>query len=84
MSVSLIIAALWALAATIVAFLPMRLQYMPGFALLLAAPVLIGFLAYEHGIWVAALGLAAFISMFRNPLRYFWRKFRGLHTEVPK
>ncbi len=43
MSVSLTIAALWALAATCVALLPMRFQYVPGVALLIAAPFVIGF-----------------------------------------
>ena len=84
MSLSVGFAIAWVIASTIVAFLPMRAQYVPGFALLIAAPVLIGFLGYQHG-WIAGAGaLAAFISMFRNPLRYFWRKWRGLETEVPK
>ena len=83
-SLSVGLAIIWVFASTIVAFLPMRLQYVPGFALLIAAPVLIGFLGYQHG-WIAGAGaLAAFISMFRNPLRYFWRKWRGLETEVAK
>ncbi|MEM9582709.1 MAG: DUF2484 family protein [Pseudomonadota bacterium] len=84
MSISLIIAAVWALAATCVALLPMRFQYVPGFALLLAAPVVIGFIGVQHGVWVALLGLAAFISMFRNPLLYFYRKFKGETPEVPR
>lgn len=84
MSLSVTLAVVWVFASTIVAFLPMRLQYAPGFTLLIAAPLVIGFLGYQHGL-VAGLGaLAAFVSMFRNPLRYFWRKWRGLETEVPK
>lgn len=84
MSLSLILAALWALAATVVALLPMRLQYVPGVALLIAAPFMIVFIGYQHGVWVALLGLAAFVSMFRNPLIYFWRRFRGERPEIPK
>ena len=73
MSLSVALAIAWVFASTIVAFLPMRAQYVPGFALLVAAPVLIVFLGYQHG-WIAGAGaLAAFMSMFRNPLRYFWR-----------
>ena len=84
MSLSVALAIAWVFASTIVAFLPMRAQYVPGFALLVAAPVLIVFLGYQHG-WIAGAGaLAAFMSMFRNPLRYFWRKWRGLESEVPK
>ncbi len=78
MSLSLAMAIAWVFAATFVAFLPMRRQYLPGVALLLAAPVLIGFLGYQHGWFAAAGALAAFVSMFRNPLQYFWRKWRGI------
>ncbi|WP_298297309.1 DUF2484 family protein [uncultured Litoreibacter sp.] len=84
MSPSLILAALWAVAATLVALLPMRYQYVPGVTLLIAAPFLIGFIGYEHGIWFAALGLAAFASMFRNPLIYFYRRARGEKPEIPR
>lgn len=84
MSAPVIAAALWALAATATAFLPMRLQYVPGVALLVLAPVLIAWIWVAHG-WIAGLlALAAFVSMFRNPLRYFWRKWRGLEVDVPK
>ncbi len=83
-SLSLIIAALWAVAATVVALLPMRMQYVPGVALLVAAPLVIAFMGYENGLWVAVIGLLGFVSMFRNPLRYFWRKFRGQNPQVPR
>ena len=84
MSLSVILAIAWVFASTLVALLPMRLQYVPGFALLIAAPLLIGYIGYEHGLVPGLGALAAFVSMFRNPLRYFWRKWRGLETEVPK
>ncbi|MFY0690865.1 MAG: DUF2484 family protein [Paracoccaceae bacterium] len=74
MSAPLIVAAIWALMSTGVAFLPMRRQYAPGLVLLLAAPVITLWIGYEHGLWVAVAGLAAFISMFRNPLIYLWRR----------
>lgn len=77
MSLSVMLALAWVFASTVVAFLPMRLQYLPGGALLFAAPVLIVFLGYQHG-WIAGAGaLLAFLSMFRNPLRYFWGRWRG-------
>ena len=75
MSVALITGALWVVASAIVAMLPMQRQYVPGVALLIAAPFLILWIGWVHGwIWVAA-GLFAFLSMFRNPLRYIWRKY---------
>jgi hypothetical protein len=82
MSLSFILASLWVLAATVVAMLPMRRQYVPGSLLMAAAPVLIGFIGVQYGWIAAALALAGFISMFRNPLRFFWRKWRGLEVEV--
>ncbi len=75
---------LWVVAAAIVAMLPMRWQYPPGILLLLLAPVLIVWIGVVHGWVVAALGFAAFVSMFRRPLAYFWRKARGLPVTRPE
>ena len=83
MSLSLRLGCFWVLGATIVAMLPMRRQYVPGVGLLIAAPVLIGFIGWQHGWIFAALGLAGFVSMFRNPLRYFWRRARGETPQLP-
>lgn len=84
MTLSAILAALWVIASAIVALLPMKRQYVPGVTLLIAAPILIVWLGYDYGWWVAVFGLFAFVSMFRNPLRYLYRRARGLETEVPK
>lgn len=81
---SLILASLWVIASAITAFLPMRRQYVPGVALLVVAPVLIAWLVYDHGWLWAVVGTFAFVSMFRNPLLYFWRRARGETGEVPK
>ena len=77
MSPSLIAGCIWVLAATITAFLPMRRQFPPGIALLIAAPILLIWIGYDHGIWIALIGAFAFVSMFRNPLRYFAKKAMG-------
>lgn len=82
MGYSMILAALWVLASTIVAMLPMRLQFPPGVLLFVSAPALIVFLGYDFGWIVGLLALAAFVSMFRNPIRYYWRKWTG--REVPE
>lgn len=84
MSLSVIVACLWVFAATVTALLPMRRQYVPGLSLLVAAPLILIWLGAEHGWWLAALGLAGFVSMFRNPLIYFWRRARGERPEIPK
>ena len=74
----------WVFASAAVAMLPMRYQYVPGVALLIAAPVLIVMIGWQVH-WVAAIAaLFAFVSMFRNPLRYFWARARGQTVEIPK
>jgi hypothetical protein len=74
----------WVFASVGVAMLPVRMQYLPGMLLLLAAPVLIVGIALTVTWWVAALALAAVLSMYRNPLRYLWARFRGQVAEVPE
>ena len=82
MSWSVIAAVVWVFAATGVAMLPMRRQFPPGLLLLIAAPLLIIWLGFDFG-WIASAGaLAAFVSMFRNPIRFYWRKWRGLEGET--
>ena len=83
MSTSLILGCLWVIASTITAMLPMRRQMVPGVALLLAAPVLLGFIASEHGVWVFGLTLLAALSLFRNPLIYFARRAMGKPVSLP-
>lgn len=73
----------WVLASAGVAMLPMRWQYVPGLALLLAAPMLIWLIWVRVSPWAALAGLAAFLSMYRNPLRYFWALARGRRPEEP-
>lgn len=75
---------LWVFASVAVAMLPMRQQYFPGVALLIAAPVLIFFIGQQVGWIPAVLGLAAFVSMFRNPLRFILAKLRGENPQVPQ
>ncbi|WP_431300328.1 DUF2484 family protein [Tabrizicola sp. BL-A-41-H6] len=83
MSTPLVLGCFWIIAAAIVAMLPMKRQMLPGMALLVAAPVLLVWIAYAHGwIWLA-LGLFAFLSMFRNPLLYFVRRALGRPADLP-
>ena len=84
MSTPLILGCLWVLASAIVAMLPMKRQMVPGVALLIAAPFLVVWIGWVHGwVWLG-LGLFAFVSMFRNPLRYFIRRALGLPAPLPK
>ena len=74
----------WVFAAVGVAMLPMRRQYVPGVGLLVAAPALIVMIGSQYGWIFACLALAAFISMFRNPLRYILARLRGQRPEIPE
>jgi hypothetical protein len=84
MSTPLILGCVWVLAATVTAMLPMRGQMVPGLALLAAAPVLLIWIGYAHGWLWLAIGLFAFLSMFRNPLLYFLRRALGRPAPIPK
>ena len=84
MSWSIIVSAVWVLAATMTALLPMRGQYVPGVALLILAPLLIVWLGYDFGCGWSVAAFAGFASMFRNPLKYSYARARGLDVEVPK
>lgn len=84
MSVPMIAACLWALASTVVALLPMRAQMIPGLALLIAAPVLLVWIALAHGILVTAGCTLAVLSLFRNPLIYLVRRALGKPVHIPE
>ena len=84
MTPSLITGCIWVPLAVITALLPMRMQYVPGIGLLLLAPVLIIWIGLDYGWLVAVLAVAAFVSMFRNLLRYIYRRLKGEHPEIPQ
>ncbi|MGR3323393.1 MAG: DUF2484 family protein [Pseudooceanicola sp.] len=84
MSPVLILGCLWVLAAVVVAMLPMQLQIVPGVALLIAAPVLIGAIFWLHGWLWGGFAVFAFASMMRNPLRYFWSRLNGGPVWLPE
>lgn len=83
MSIPLVLGCFWVIAAAIVAMLPMKAQMLPGMALLVAAPVLLVWIGWAHGWLWLALGLYAFLSMFRNPLLYFARRALGRPADLP-
>ena len=84
MSTPLILGCFWVLASAITAMLPMRRQMVPGIALLIVAPFLLVWIGWVHGWLWLALGLFAFVAMFRNPLLYFLRRALGRPAPVPK
>ncbi len=75
---------IWVFLSATVATLPLRMQYIPGAILLVAGPVLIIMIGLKVGLVFSLLGLAAFVSMFRNPLRFLLAKLRGQNPQVPR
>ncbi|SMH54039.1 DUF2484 family protein [Maritimibacter sp. HL-12] len=83
MTPSLIFAALWVIAATAVAFLPIRRQIVPGALLGLAGLALIVWVGIDHGWLWALLACLAFASLFRNGIRAIPALIRGEKIEIP-
>ncbi len=74
MSLPLILACLWVVAASLTALLPMKVQIVPGLALLLSAPPLLYWIAVTHGPVPTLIGVFAVLSLFRRPLIHLARK----------
>lgn len=79
----IILCSLWVLTSTLVAFLPMERQYIPGLSLLFAAPVLIYAVYVQFGPLPFFAALLAFLSMFRNPLVFLVRRAMGKKVDLP-
>jgi len=83
MTPSLVAACLWVVAATALAFLPIRRQIVPGTILGLAGLGIIVWIGWENGwIWTV-VALLAFASLFRNGFRVIPALIRGEKIEIP-
>ncbi|QYX55897.1 DUF2484 family protein [Roseovarius sp. SCSIO 43702] len=81
MSVSLILACLWALVANLLAMLPSRDNYWRAAYVLIALGVpIVGFVTYQNGPWVGLFVLGAGMSMLRWPVIYLGRWLRDRVT----
>ncbi len=77
MSLSLLAAGLWAVAATVIAMLPTRDgHWRAAYALITAGIPILGWVTYRNGPWTGLIVLAAGASILRWPLVYFWRWLR--------
>lgn len=76
-SASIVSCCVWALLASVTALLPLRVQYAPAIMLAIVVPFLLIFVGFEHGLGAVALGLVAFVSLFRVPLLYVARQMIG-------
>lgn len=79
MSLSLILACLWALLANVLALIPSNDNHWRRAYMLIAVGVpILGFVTYENGPWIGLLVLAAGMSMLRWPMIYLGRWVKGL------
>ncbi|MCF6432017.1 DUF2484 family protein [Leisingera sp. MMG026] len=74
MSVSLILAAIWALAANVLAMIPSRDNHWRRAYVLIALGIpLLGYVTYENGPWWGLAVLLAGMSVLRWPVIYLGR-----------
>ena len=79
MSLSLILACLWALVANILAMTPSKDNHWRRAYVLIAIGIpLVGFVTYQNGPWVGLIVLIAGMSMLRWPVIYLGRWARSL------
>ena len=73
MTLSLILACLWLLAANLIAMLPSRDHHWRAAYILIAIGIpILGYVTFQHGAFVGLLVLAAGASVFRWPVYYLW------------
>lgn len=78
MTLSLTLAALWALTANILAMVPSRDSHWTRAYVLIAAGIpILGFVTLENGPWWGLAVLAAGMSVLRWPVIYFGRWLRA-------
>ncbi len=74
MTLSLILAAVWALVANLIAMLPSKDHHWRNAYVLIAIGIpLLGFVTYENGPWVGLAVLVAGMSILRWPVIYLSR-----------
>jgi len=79
MSLSLILAALWAIAANVLAMTPSKDNHWRRAYVLIAIGIpLLGYVTYENGPWYGLAVLLAGMSVLRWPVIYLGRWLRRL------
>lgn len=77
MTLSLTLAAIWALIANLLALTPSKDHHWRSAYLLIAAGIpLLGLVTWQHGPWIGMLVLAAGMSVLRWPVIYLGRWIR--------
>lgn len=79
MSLSLILACIWAIAANLLAMTPSKDNHWRRAYILIAIGIpLLGYVTYENGPWWGLAVLLAGMSVLRWPVIYLTRWLRGL------
>ncbi|WP_300055939.1 DUF2484 family protein [uncultured Roseobacter sp.] len=82
MSLSLILAAVWAVVANVLAMTPSKDHHWRNAYMLITVGIpIVGYVTWQHGPWVGILVMAAGMSVLRWPVIYLgrWIKRRTLH-----
>ena len=74
--ISILLAGLWVVVATVIAILPQRTHWPGAVVLIITGVPLLGYLTYENGPLAGLLGLAAGASVLRWPLFYLGKWLR--------
>lgn len=78
MTLSLILAFVWALAANVLAMLPSKDNHWTRAYILIAVGIpLLGFVTWQNGPWIGLIVLVAGMSVLRWPVRYVARWVRA-------
>ncbi|MGZ2258386.1 DUF2484 family protein [Roseobacter sp. A03A-229] len=81
MSLSLILAAVWAVVANVLAMTPSKDHHWRNAYMLITVGIpIVGYVTWQHGPWVGILVMAAGMSVLRWPVIYLgrWIKRRTL------
>jgi len=82
MSLSLVLACLWALIANVIAMFPSKDNHWKNAYGLIAIGIpIMGYVTWQHGPWLGLLVLAAGMSVLRWPVIYLSRWIKGRITQ---
>ncbi len=74
---SILVALIWVVVISGIAMIPYPRHAPYAGAMLLLLPVVLGFVAWQHGPWPAVVLFLAAASIFRKPLAYLLRRLTG-------